>query len=191
MLHTKSKPKEIEYYIQQVEMLAMSEEESARIAKIMALQELISDESIKDLIAEDLKDERWIEETHILINTCNKRQIKSTVLQSHIEQCKGFIVFRSIEDKLLSVKELRIFPNLEIIEIDSLNKESPWVNFKAHKIIENSKLKDAIKMLIINEYMTINTEWLYKNKSLFFTQDIFEDLDVLINKKKRLVDVMN
>ena len=114
MLHQKSKPKEIEYYIQQVEMLAMSEDESAKIAKIMALKELISDESIKDLIAEDLKDESWIQETHVLINTCNKRQVKSKILQSHIEQCRGFIVFRSIEDKLLSAKELRVYPGLDI-----------------------------------------------------------------------------
>lgn len=54
MLQLKSKPKEIEYHLQQVEMLAMSNEESQKIAKIMALKELIEDPSIKELI-EDRK----------------------------------------------------------------------------------------------------------------------------------------
>lgn len=186
MLQLKSKPKEIEYHIQQVEMLAMSEEESKKIAKIMALKELISDPSIKELIEEDLKDENWIEKTNILINTCHKRQAKSLVLQEHIRQCKNFMAFRYIEDKFLYCKTILVTNNpWQFKEIDSSGQESPWVNSKFLKLFEESDIVDMISSVIKPEGFTIDTEWLYKNKTTIYSDDIFEDIDFLLKKKKR------
>ncbi|NCQ51481.1 hypothetical protein GW796_06220 [archaeon] len=189
MLHQKSTPKEIEYYIQQVEMLAMNEVESKTIAKIIALRELVSDESIKELIAEDLKDETWIDETNILINTCNKRQIKSTVLQSHIQQCKNFIVFRYLEDKLYSVKEISVTKNPWIFkEVDNDGKESVWFNSKFLKIFDDSSIRGLLSEIMSESDLIINNDLLHKNRDNIYSQDIFEDLDFLINKKKRMLE---
>lgn len=186
MLQLKSKPKEIEYHIEQVEMLAMSPEESEKIAKIMALKELISDPSIKELIEEDLKDETWIEETNILINTCNKRQAKSFVLQEHIKQCKNFMVFRYIEDKLLYCKAIVVAKDpWAFKEIDPTGQESPWVNSKFLKFFEESEIPELFASVMKEETFSIDTEWLYKNKTTIYSDDIFEDIDFLIKRKKR------
>ncbi len=186
MLQIKSKPKDIEYYIQQVEMLSMSEEEMSKVSKVMALKELISDESIQELIAEDLKDDTWVDATNILISICNKRQIKSEVLQEHIKQCKNFMVFRYIEDKLLGVKEIVVSKiNWEFKEVDMSGKQSQWVNFKFNKVFEESDLKTIFGNLSEVENITIDSEWLYKNKNKIYSSDIFEDIDFLIKKKRK------
>jgi hypothetical protein len=186
MLQLKSKPKEIEYHMQQVEMLAMSEDECQKINKIMALKELISDPSIKELIEEDLKDESWIEATNILINTCNKRQAKSLVLQEHIKQCKNFMVFRYIEDKLLYCKAIIVNRNpWSFEELDPSGQKSPWVLTKFVKIFDESELPVILSSVMTEESFEIDRDWLYKNKTAIYSDDIFEDIDFLIKRKKR------
>lgn len=190
MLHLKSKPKEIEYYIQQVEMLSMNTEEADKISKILALKDLIADSSIKELIEEDLKDESWLEATNILINTCNKRQVKSKILQEHVQQCKNFMVFRYLEDKLLYVKEIRVSKNpWAFTEIDLQGKETPWVNFKFGKCFEESDFPSILDNSFEDGQFIINHECLQTNKANIYTEEIFEDLDFLIKKKKMLVEV--
>lgn len=186
MLQLKSRPKEIEYYIQQVEMLAMNGDEMEKIEKIMALKDLISDLSVKELIAEDLKDENWLEATNILIHTCNKRLVKSSVLQEHIKQCKNFMVFRYIEDKLLYAKEVVISQApWDFKEIDPSGNSSQWVNSKFIKSFEDSDVPAVLGEMFKEDLLTINNEWLYKNKDKIYSQDIFEDIDFLIKKKRK------
>ncbi len=188
MLQLKSKPKEIEYYIQQVEMLAMNGDEMEKIEKIMALKDLISDISVKELIAEDLKDENWLEATNILIHTCNKRLVKSSVLQEHIKQCKNFMVFRYIEDKLLYAKEIVISKNpWDFKEVDPSGQTSQWVNSKFIKSFEDSDVPEVFNSFSESDTLSINAEWLYKNKDKLYSQDIFEDIDFLIKKKRKSI----
>jgi len=188
MLQLKSKPKEIEYYLQQVEMLAMSPEESLKINKIMALKELIADPDIKELIEEDLKDENWIEATNLLLNNCNKRQAKSIVLQEHIRQCKNFMVFRYMEDKLLYANGIIVYLDVDQVtfkEIDSSGNEASWVNTKFIKVFEESDLPGILASVSEQSTFTIDREWLYKNKTTIYSDDIFEDIDFLLKRKKR------
>lgn len=188
MLQLKSKPKEIEYYLQQVEMLAMSPEEIQKINKIMALKELIADPDVKALIEEDLKDENWIEATNLLLNNCNKKQAKSLVLQEHIRQCKNFMAFRYIEDKLLYSNAVIVDMNIDQVtfkEIDSSGSESAWVNTKFIKVFEESDLPSILSSATDNSTFTIDREWLYKNKTTIYSDDIFEDIDFLLKRRKK------
>lgn len=187
MLQQKSKIKDIEYYIKQVEMLSMNDEEEAKLSKIIALKDFIDNESIKELISEDLKDETWLESTKVLINTCNKRLLKSAVLLEHVKQCRNFMVYRYIEDKLLYVKEI-IFDELEgaFKEIDLNGKQTDWINSKFIKSFSDSEMPSIFVTLTKNSQLTINSDWLYKNKELFFTEEIFEDIDFLIKKKRKV-----
>lgn len=185
MLQQKSKIKEIEYHIQQVEMLSMNPEEEEKISKIIALQGLIENDAVKELIAEDLKDESWLEATQILIKTCNKRMLKSEVLREHVKQCKNFMVFRYIEDKLLYSKEVIVTNKpWNFQEVNTNNEKSEWINSKFTKAFMDSEIPLVLEELMKNE-LTISTEWLYKNKCYFFSEDIFEDIDFLIKKKKK------
>lgn len=188
MLQLKSKPKEIEYYLQQVEMLAMSSEEIQKINKIMALKELISDPDVKELIEEDLKDENWIEATNLLLNNCNKRQAKSLVLQEHIRQCKNFMVFRYMEDKLLYANAIIIEMNIDEVkfkEVDPSGNEASWVNTKFIKVFEESDLPSILSTATDSSSFTMDREWLYKNKTTIYSDDIFEDIDFLLKRKKK------
>lgn len=185
MLQQKSKIKEIEYHIQQVEMLSMNQQEEEKLSKIIALQTLIENDDIKELIAEDLKDESWLEATQILIKTCNKRMLKSEVLIEHVKQCKNFMVFRYIEDKLLYSKEIIVTKKpWSFQEVSASNEKSEWINSKFSKAFMDSEIPLVLDELM-KEELTINTEWLYKNKCYFFSEDIFEDIDFLIKKKKK------
>ncbi len=186
MLQQKSKIKEIEYYIQQVEMLSMNSNEESRLEKIIALQELIDNDSMKELIAEDLKDEGWLESTKILINTCNKRMVKSTVLLEHVKQCRNFMVFRYIEDKLLYFKEIVIAKDpWDFKEVDVKNLSADWINSKFVKVFHESEMPGILEQFMTENKIAINTEWLYTNKDKFFSEDIFEDIDFLIKKKRK------
>ena len=167
-------------------MLAMSGDEMQKIEKIMALKDLIADESVKELIAEDLKDDHWLEATNILINTCNKRLIKSSVLQEHIQQCKNFMVFRYIEDKLIYSKEVVVSRNpWDFQEVDISGQKSQWVNYKFVKSFEDSNIPQVFNELMEQDSISIDSEWLYKNKEKIYSQDIFEDIDFLIKKKRK------
>lgn len=186
MLNQKSKIKEIEYYIQQVEMLSMNSTDEAKIAKIIALQDLINNDSIKELIAEDLKDEGWLESTKILINTCNKRVLKSDVLLEHVRQCKNFMVFRYMEDKLIHFKGVLVTSNpWNFKEINEKDQQTDWINSKFTKSFINSDMPELISDMLKDGQVVIDSEWLYVNKAKFFSEDIFEDIDFLIKKKRK------
>jgi hypothetical protein len=188
MLELKSKPKEIEYYLQQVEMLAMSPDEIKKINKIMALRELMADPDVKELIEEDLKDENWIEATNLLLNTCNKKQAKALVLQEHIRQCKNFMAFRYMEDKLLYSNAIIVEMSIDQVtfkEVDSSGHEAAWVNTKFIKVFEESDLPSILSSVADGSTFTIDREWLYKNKTTIYSDDIFEDIDFLLKRKKK------
>ena len=162
----------------------MSPQEEAKLSKIISLQTLVESNEIKELIAEDLKDEDWLEETLILIQACNKRILKSEVLKEHINQCKNFIVFRYIEDKLIYTKELVVSKNpWEFKEVSPLNEKNQWINSKFHKYFLDSYMPEILNDMIKEKELVIDTEWIYKNKSIFFNEEIFEDIDFILKKK--------
>lgn len=186
MLHNKSKIKDIEYYIQQINMLSIDSEEEINLAKLISLQEFLTNDSLKYLISEDLKDENWLESTKILINTCNKRLIKSEVLKEHTKQCKNFMVYRYLEDKLHSSKYI-IFDELEAIfkEVDFTDKEKIWINPKFITIFNDSEMPEKFLSLTKDNIIQINLDWLYRNSSIFFNENIFEDIDTIVRKKNK------
>lgn len=185
MIYLKSKPKEIEHYIEQIKLLSMTKEEEINLSKIMALEALLADESIKELIAEDLKDESWIEETQILINTCYKRSAKSLVLNKHLLDCQNFLVFRYLEEKLLGVKQINVYFNSGIWifnEIDLAGQEARWSVSKFMKNFEASKMPLIFQNFLKDDQLVITSSWLHQNRDIFFSKDIFEDINFIMKK---------
>lgn len=193
MLNPKSKIKEIEYFIKQLELLSINKEDNLKLDKIIEFKELIYDLSIKEILGENINNKNWLNITNIIIDDCNKKQLKSNLIKKQIKECENFMVFRYLEDKLSNAKELKISKNPWLfIEVDLNGKECDWINYKFIKILENSNFHKILnESLEDNNLIIINNELLQINKKEIFSNDIFEDLEVLINKKTNLQNDIN
>jgi hypothetical protein len=179
MLHIKSKVDDIAHHIFQMELLLLSDKEKNQINQILALESLIKDNAIKGLIQEDLKDEKWIEDTNILINTCYKKIEKTCIVEKHIDECRDFMVYRYIETKCSNVK-IEIFKQIGgwiFNEIDRKNEKSRWVSQKFLTNFEISRIPKKLSNIMLQEpVLEISLPWLYKNRDIFYTDTIFMDL---------------
>lgn len=189
MIHIKSNVEEIAHHILQMELLLLTEKEKSQINQILAMENLIKDEAIKDLIQEDLKDEKWIEDTNVLINTCYKKIEKSMLVESHIDACRNFMVFRYVEIKCSNC-QLEIFKQISgwiFNEIDNKENKRRWVNQKFLKNFELSTMPRVfISLMEDSPMLPISLQWLHKNREIFFNEDIFIDLNSLLTKKNAL-----
>jgi hypothetical protein len=189
MLHYKSKPDDIIHYINQLELLLLSEKEKSQIHQIMSLETLIKDNSIKGLIAEDLKDEDWINSTQILINTCHNRITKTLKVQNHIEECKNFIVYRFLEEKAnrLDIEIYKQISGWNFNEVEKNGEKNKWVSQKFMRIFSASNVQREFEQLLkLSSVLTINQKWLHENRNIFFTENIFSDLNFQVKKQVEL-----
>lgn len=189
MLHIKSKPEDIAHHILQMELLLLSEKEKAQISQILALENLLKDDAIKGLIEEDLKDEKWIEDTNILINTCYNKIEKTLLVEEHITQCRNFMVFRYMEAKCSTCK-IEVFKQIGgwiFNEIDNKNEKSRWVSQKFLRNFEISNVPTKlIEIMETTTSLEITLQWLHKNREAFFKEEVFMDLNTLLKEKSVL-----
>jgi hypothetical protein len=176
----KSKPDEIAHHILQMELLLLSEKEKSQINQILALENLVKDNAIKGLIEEDLKDEKWIEDTYTLINTCYKKIEKTMVVEKHIDQCRNFMVYRYMETKC-STNKLEVFKQIGgwiFNEVDNKSQKSRWVSQKFLRVFEISNLPKRFSEVMGDmPVLEISLPWLHTNRKLFFSDEIFKDLN--------------
>jgi hypothetical protein len=180
MLHHKSKIDDVNHYIAQMEMLLLSDRELQQINQIMALENLVKDQAIKGLIAEDLKDDAWIEDTKILINTCYKKIEKSMIVQNHIDDCKNFIVYRFLEDRcrLCDMEIYKQISGWNFNEIDKHGNKSRWVSAKFMRSFTTSLIPSRFDELMgETTSLSINLAWLHLNRTVFYTEELFMDLN--------------
>lgn len=179
MLNHKSTPDEIIHHIEQLQMLLLNKDEINKINQIMALEHLIKNDDIKSLIAEDLKDNKWIEDTRVLITTCYNKIEKNMIVQNHITDCFNFVVYRFLEDKLSNC-------NLEITkqigswvfnEIDKKGEKNRWVSQKFLRNFERSHVDKVFETQMEGNLLSISLTWCYNNKEKFFSEEIFKSLN--------------
>ena len=169
-----------------MKMLLLSDKEMNQINQILALEHLVKDDSIKELIAEDLKDEAWITDTRILITTCLKRVEKTLIVQKHLEECRNFIVYRFLEDKakFCEIEVFRQIGGWNFNEIDKKGEKSKFVSAKFMRSFEQSLVNTLFeKEMGEGTVLKINSEWLHKRRELFFSEQIFEDLNTHLKKQ--------
>lgn len=187
MLHHKSKPDDILHYIEQMKMLVLSEKEKEQLNQIMNLNTLINDASIKNLIIEDLKDDKWLKDTDILIDACAKKLQKSLSVQQHIEECKNFIVYRFLEEKTF-LTDLEISKQMgawHFNEVDKHGEKAKWVSQRFMRAFETSEIYSKFEqMLKETNTLSINLKWLYTNRKIFFGESIFDSLNIKKKQKK-------
>lgn len=180
MLHVKSKTEDIAHYILQMELLLLSDKEKFQINQILALEKLTNDNAIKDLIQEDLKDEKWISDTNVLINTCYKKIEKSMIVENHIDLCRSFMVYRYMEGKCHTNK-LEVFKQIGgwiFNEINTKNEKTRWVSQKFLQNFDLSSMPRTLASLMQDEpRIEINLQWLHIHREKFFTDEIFVDLN--------------
>lgn len=185
MLHSKSKPDDILHYIKQMEMLLLSDKEKNQISQIMSLENLIKDDAIKDLIEEDLANESWISGTQLLINACCQKVEKALIVQKHINECKNFMVYRFLEDKAYTV-ELEIYKQISgwnFNEIDKHGEKNKWVSQKFIRAFDSSSLHKVFEeYLKETNILHIDLKWLHTNRKIFFSENIFTDLNIQLKK---------
>jgi len=186
MINSKSKNEEIFYYIEQLKLLMMSEEEFLVINKILSLEKILKDDKVKDLIAEDLKDESWIEATKVLLQTCYKRSEKSVVIGKRIQMCEGLLIFKYLEDKLKTSKLL----TLKFIDgkWSFYDAGRLWVNSKFSAIFNQSSVAKDLFLLKglspLQDELQLTSELLYINRDVFFTSELFEDVNIVLMRNK-------
>lgn len=183
MINFKSAPEDIIHYKEQIKLLLLSDKEKAQINQILDLNKIIQDDSIKNLIKEDLKDNKWLEDTKILINTCVNKIEKTMSLQKHIEDCDNFLIYRYLENKCSNMK-IEVSKQITgwlFNEINNKEERSKWASKKFLDVFEKSNIAiEIISLLKENNKIEIDLKWLYKNRDLFYNDDIF----LGINNKK-------
>lgn len=192
MLHYKSKPEEILFYIEQMKLLLLSDKEKKQIQQIMSLDNLIKDDSV-DLIAEDIQFKSWVKKTQILINKCCQKIEKSLLVENHIEDCKNFIVYRYLEEKLKLVEYIEIQKQLggwNFNEIDVHERKSKWLSQKFIQSFENSSCKKFLESsLQEGNILQINLMWLHEHREGFFSDNMFLDLNIQLKNQHTLLQV--
>lgn len=195
MLTKQSSPVDIEYHIEQMKILRVSDKEVEVIQKILQLESIISDKSVKKFIDKEVAGESWNYESQLLINSCKKKLEKDVVIKNHIKECYNFLIFRSLEDKLVNFptvvvsKEGNIKNYKWIFTCHSRHEGDDsvrWANMKLNKAMENSTTAAFFEMMKDeHEEVVINEKWLIDNKQSFYSVDIFEDTNTLLQKKAR------
>lgn len=194
MLTKQSSPVDIEYHIEQMKVLLISSAESKIIEDILDLERLVKNQNIKNFINKELKYESWNYDTQIIINACNKKKEKDLIIVNHIKECYNFMIFRYLEEKVVN------FPKIVVSKegnhksfkwiFTCYNKhegEDPvrWTNMKLTKALQSSNIIAMFNILQdSNEEITIDEKWLRSNKASFYSLDIFEDTNSLIEKQE-------
>lgn len=189
MINYGSSNEEILYHIQQMEMIILSDEEIFKIKKFLELKSFIDTEEMKAMIKEDLKDEKWIEDTKILIETARNKKEKNDVIQEHLENCRGFLIYKYLDKKCHNGYLEVVYQNKEWVfsEVDKKEERSRWMNQKFVKAFYNSTTeKKLYKLVGEGVVFKLDIDWLYKNRTLFYKDSVFEDLNFTLLKKNRI-----
>lgn len=195
MLTKQSSPVDIEYHIEQMKVLLISDEESKTLDEILVLEKLASNQKIKSFIDKELNNESWSYDTQLIINACKKKKEKNLIIINHIKECYNFMIFRSLEDKISNFPKIIIskegnHKSFKWIFICHSKHEGDdpvrWANAKLNKALEGSTATAMFEILKDNnEQILVTDKWLNSNKSSFYSSDIFEDTNSLIVKKER------
>ena len=183
MIFIKSKPEEILYHINQVETLLLSKSEIDKINRFMFLGEFIENESIQNIIKDDIPDSKWLEETTKVVENYSSKLKRNESLKKHIKECKNFIVYRYLEEKCSNVT-IEAFQQIGIWifnEIDLKREEkSRWVSQKFLRNFEFSDIPEKLKIIMKDNCLEINLKWLHENRDFFFSNEIFKDLKKIV-----------
>lgn len=181
MLHYKSKPDDIIHYINQMKMLLLSKQEKEHITKILSLENIIKDTETRDLIIKDLENEHWVDETQVLINICQKKLKKTMLVEKHIGECYNFIVYRFLEEKafLVDIEIYKQISGWNFNEIDKYGEKNKWVSQKFMRAFDASELHNIFdNFLREKNILKIDLKWLHMNRTIFFSENIFNPLKV-------------
>lgn len=188
MINYSSSNEEIMHHMQQMEMVLLSQEEMTNIKKFLELKSFIETDSMKAMCIEDLKDEKWIEDTKILIATALQKKDKNEVISNHLDDCLGFLIYKHLDKKCKSCYLEVVFQNNEWIfnEVDKKEEKSRWINQKFFKLLYNSAIeKKLVKLVGTGTIFRIDIDWIYKNRQLFYKDSLFEDLNFTLLKKNK------
>lgn len=173
MLNLKSSPKDIVYYISQINSLSLSEKENLLINKILSLEEIICDEDTKSLISTDLKDSSWISETQQLVEICRARKEKTKLITKHASECISFLIYRVLEIKLTSQENL-IYDKLAKTFKDTQNVE--WKNNYLKDFLMKSKIPSVLNKSNTDSSISIDLKFIHQNRNNFFSNSLFKSI---------------
>ena len=160
MINYNSNYDEVLHHLEQMKMILLSETESQQVKKITELQKFLDTPEMKAMIAEDLKDERWIEDTKVLVHTAKKRENKNHVIQEHLEQCKNFLIYKVLEKKCNNYNIEMAYQNKTWIfnEIEKNGEKSRWLNKKFMNLFIDSSIEKIFMKESEFSIFSINTD---------------------------------
>ena len=189
MINYNSTQDEIHHHMQQMQTIILSEKENQQIKKIMELQSFLNTPEMRAMIGEDLKDERWVDDTKVLIATAQRKHGKNKIIVEHLSQCHNLLIYKILEKKCHQFNLEVVYQNRELVfnDVDSKGERARWINNKLMRLLTNSSIeKILIKESAITMPLPINLKWLYSNRDSFFTEDLFENLNFTLLKKNRM-----
>ena len=187
MIILTSNESDIIEHISQMKLMMFSNQELMNIENLLKLEDILNSSELKKMIAENLKDKQWLKDTKILLETANKKKLKNDIIQNHISECVGLLLYKILEKKCKFISfELTIDNNQCIFwELTKEKNKQVWMNAKFFKFFINSNIQNKVFQLIQNNnnLLSLDLEWLYKNKSLFFSENVFKELNYLLERK--------
>lgn len=194
MLMKKSNPSDIEYHIEQMKVLLMSQAEEEILEQVLRLESFVENKNITSFIGKELGDESWNYDTQALLNSCKKKREKDLIIKNHIKECYHFMIFRYLEEKISNFPEIVVSKEGNhksykwIFTCHSRHEgDEPvrWANMKLNKAMELSNIKALFEMMQDDrEQVIINEKWLISNSQSFYSSDIFEDTNTIIRRKE-------
>lgn len=195
MLTKQSTIEEIETHIQQMSILLMAQKELETIEKLMFLEDLLKDEGIQRMIRTELEDDTWDYDTQVLINSCKRKKLKADLTKEHISKCYDFLILRHLEERTIKYAKV-------IAERHETARETKWIftciprqddldpvrwaNAKFLQAVENSSIKTIFeKCMDERDNVTMNENWVMENRDKLYNEEIFSDMNQLLEKKMR------
>lgn len=193
MLTKQSSIEEIETHIEQMSILLIAQKELETINKLMFLEDLLKDDGVQRMIRTELSDDTWDYGTQVLINSCKRKKLKAELIKEHISKCYDFLVLRHLEERTIKYQkvvaerhETAREPKWVFICIPKQDDLDPirWANTKFLNAVENSSIKTLLeKSLDERDNANINERWVMENRNYLYDEDIFTDMNQLLEKR--------
>ena len=177
-------------YISKMEKFLFSRTDLVGLEKIVELKSFLKSRVINKIINETLCGDQWTNDTDLLVEVCEKKLHKNEYIKNHLVDCKRFLLFKMLIQKLDS-SDL-------VVEIDDKNNKIIFytlvvksgcvekrrvVSKKFNNLFEDPDVRGFVDNLFLSGVfkndLILNKMWINENYNLFYKQTLFIKLQFL------------
>lgn len=185
MINKQSSNDEVLHHLKQMELMLMTVDEEKGLNKILEIEEILGSPKVEYWIDDGVFTSSWLDDTQDLFSVVKKKLLKNHVIKEHLGQCRGFVAYNILLNKLENNDLLLMYQNGEWVFafLNERKEQELWVNQRFNSCFFNTKYE---KMFIdlIKELSTIQVDraWLFQREKWFYTADLFEELNTVLSR---------